>query len=292
MSAWRRWSALAVVLAAGPVLGGCASMGGGPGRLYSLADELTQARADLEGLKAQYDIAPGAFVRNEIIGRRMYIIDVEYSEYEAALTTERQQIGFASSVVQTGLSTAGALVVPATTTKILSGLAAAVGATKGFYDSEVIIAKTLQIAQKQMRANRDKVASLILTKMAKDAVDYPLSAALSDLESYYRAGTLTAGLVEASSTVSEEAASAESQRNIASADLIRTRWVRDAASDALLGYLYHAGPGILDRAHFAELEGILRNQMGSRARLGTIIEGEHGAALRLELARRKGLIAR
>jgi hypothetical protein len=132
MSAWRRWSALAVVLAAAPVLGGCASMGGGPGRLYSLADELTQARADLEGLKAQYDIAPGAFVRNEIIGRRMYIIDVEYSEYEAALTTERQQIGFASSVVQTGLSTAGALVVPATTTKILSGLAAAVGATKGF----------------------------------------------------------------------------------------------------------------------------------------------------------------
>src|SRR4051812_26505615 len=81
---------------------GCKTVEGGPDRLYPVADEVAQARGLLEGidgLVARYysvdSLSPAAdaqrmYFRNEIIARRMYIIDVEYSEYETALTSERQ----------------------------------------------------------------------------------------------------------------------------------------------------------------------------------------------------------
>jgi hypothetical protein len=190
MSAWRH----CVVLLAALVVSGCSGVNN-PERFYPAAAELDALKDSDETLIRDYRAAINArsaliaqALRNEIIAQRMYAIDVHYTQYEAALTSERQQIGFASSVVQTGLSTAGALVTPAQTTRILSGLAAAVGATKGFYDSEVIIAKTLQIAQSQMRASRDKIKEQILRKMALNVIDYPLYLAMSDLETLRRAG--------------------------------------------------------------------------------------------------------
>lgn len=198
-------SAVLMILAIG--VGACASVDGGPQRLYSVSEEVSGTRSQLEGtetakglLKLYYDAQTDSarmFYRNEIIASRMYVIDVEYSAYEAALTSERQKFAFASSVTGQGLSTAGALFSPAGTTKILSGLSGAVGATKGYYDSDIVIAKTIQIAEGQMRAQRDIVAQRILKRRGESSTTYPLFAAMSDLEDYYRAGTLNSGLIQA-----------------------------------------------------------------------------------------------
>jgi hypothetical protein len=48
-------------------------------------------------------------LRNEIIARRMYIIDVEYSEYEADLPSERQKFGFATTAAAAGLGIAASM---------------------------------------------------------------------------------------------------------------------------------------------------------------------------------------
>jgi hypothetical protein len=184
------------------VLAGCQTVKGGPDRLYSIDEEKLDARDDvlpraLAGYNSARSDAERIFYRNEYIARRMYIIDVAYTEYETALTRERQEFGFATSVVAQGLSTAGAVFTPVNTVRTLSALSSAVGASKGFYDSDLLLTKTVQIAQGHMRAQRDRVARTILFQKAKSSLDYPISAALHDLEDYYRAGTITAGLIEA-----------------------------------------------------------------------------------------------
>ena len=61
----------------------------------------------------------------------------------------------------------------------------------------------MQNVQTQMRANRNDQAALIYANMQCPIERYPVGMALSDLESYYRAGTLTSGLVNLSRTVTK-----------------------------------------------------------------------------------------
>ena len=46
-------------------------------------------------------------------------------------------------------------------------------------------------------AQRDTVAKTILQRITQPTSTYPLAVALSDLEDYYRAGTMNTGLIEA-----------------------------------------------------------------------------------------------
>lgn len=66
------------------------------------------------------------------------------------------------------------------------------------------MAQTMRIIQKQMRASRAKIAEHISGRMALGVNDYPLASALSDVEDYYRAGTLTTGIIDASTNIGEE----------------------------------------------------------------------------------------
>jgi hypothetical protein len=59
----------------------------------------------------------------------------------------------------------------------------------------------MRTIQKQMRASRNIVATSIAAKMAQNVTDYPLWSALSDVEDYYTAGTLTTGVIDTSTTV-------------------------------------------------------------------------------------------
>jgi hypothetical protein len=150
----------------------------------------------------------------------MYAIDVQYTQYENALTRESQEIGFGALTSATGLSTAATLVVPAATKTILSAAATGVLATKGHYESEVLIAQTIRTIQKQMRSSRNGIATSISGKMAQSVADYPLWAALSDVEDYYNAGTLTTGVIDVSTTVGiQETETKAKRQDVAQAPL-------------------------------------------------------------------------
>jgi hypothetical protein len=56
-----------------------------------------------------------------------------------------------------------------------------------------------------MEARRSDISARILKGMKLSTVDYPLAAALSDLEAYYRAGTFTGGLLATSQVVAADA---------------------------------------------------------------------------------------
>ena len=195
--------AFAVALA----LSGCIPSTHPPERLYPISYEMDLIRTSQGDLASQYS---GAFlsspaqaklIRNEIIAQRMYAIDVQYTLYENALTRETQEVGFGALSTAEGLSTAATLVVPAATKTILSAAATGVLAIKGHYDSEVLLAQSMRTIQKQMRASRNLIAAGISAKLVQSVADYPLSTALSDLEEYYAAGTLTTGVIDTSTTV-------------------------------------------------------------------------------------------
>jgi hypothetical protein len=182
-----RWPAVVACALAGLFLSGCKTIEGGPDRLYSIPEEVAQARGLLDvaaptgvpGLIERYytvgtDDAQRMFLRNEIIARRMYIIDVEYSEYEASLTSERQKFGFLTTAAASALGIAATLTTPLRSAQLVSGAGAAVLGARGAYDSEVVIAKTLQIVQGYMRAARDTVAARqILPRVSESTITYP-----------------------------------------------------------------------------------------------------------------------
>ncbi len=150
----------------------------------------------------------------------MYAIDVQYTQYENALTREGQEIGFGALTAATGLSTAATLVVANATKTILSAAATGVLATKGHYESEILIAQTIRTIQKQMRSSRNGIATSISGKMAQSVADYPLWAALSDVEDYYNAGTLTTGVIDLSTTAgNQETVTKEKKQEVTQAPL-------------------------------------------------------------------------
>jgi hypothetical protein len=203
----RLWGVVGAALLAA----GCTPSLNNPERLTPVTVEMTNLTASQAALVDEYYAAlrrstfeRARIIRNEIIAQRMYAVDVQYSQYEASLTRESQQVGFAAVTTAEGLTTASTLVVPAATKSILSALATAVLATRGHYNSEILLAQTMRTIQKQMRASRAKVATQISARMAQSVADYPLSEALGEVEEYYRAGTLTSGLIDTSTTVGIE----------------------------------------------------------------------------------------
>src|SRR5262249_33503931 len=143
------------------------------------------------------------------IAARMYAIDINYTSYEAALTQERQGLGFASTAATIGLATASTLATHTATKDVLTGAAGAITGARAAYNDEILLAHSLQWIQTQMRTQRTLVSERILRNMKTSTIDYPLAAALRDLEDYYRAGTLTGGVLGTTQTLGAEATSVE-----------------------------------------------------------------------------------
>lgn len=277
-----QWLRFGILAALSTVVVGCKTIEGGPDRLFSVSEEVTAARSTVIYLSGLYYADPPPSdvelirLRNEIISRRMYIIDVEYSEYEAALTSERQKFGFATAVASNTLGLAGGLTTPVRSAQLLSGIGTAVGATRGFYDSEIVIAKTIEIAQGQMRALRDTKAKTIQAKTTLPIATYPLSSAMHDLEDLYRAGTLTAGLVKALG----EAGTAAQVAAISKDSIYVGTYARDNTSDLLQSYISRGGKA--NTARIRLLNGLLL-ELGYKVDVRTIIDAAESAPIRKQL---------
>ncbi|MCG5249061.1 hypothetical protein [Methylorubrum extorquens] len=134
-------------------------------------------------------------IRNQIVLSRLYGIDISYSEFEAQLTRERQAGSFATSTTILALTTAATAVGATETKTALSAIAAVLAGGREQFDKEVLLDRTVSLLQTQMQAERKRVKSRIVQNLELNTQIYPLELALSDLESYYRAGTITGALV-------------------------------------------------------------------------------------------------
>lgn len=201
----RRSGLSAAIVVAGAV-SACVPTTRTPDRLYPILYEMETIQSRSARLEADYyaldtSAEQAKRIRNEIVAQRMYAIDIQYTQYEAALTRESQEVGFAALTAAGGLTTASTLVASAATKTVLSAVATAVLGTKSHYESEILLAQTIRTIQKQMRASRNFIAANIAGRINQSAFEYPLAAALSDVEDYYNAGTLTTGVIDTSTTV-------------------------------------------------------------------------------------------
>lgn len=231
---WRHQSArVAVFLTLGGLVSGCASFEGGPPRLYAVADETAIIRNQL----AEFNLAEFSRLneasrrqqRNDWIGARMYAVDLNYTAYESNLTRERQGVGLGATLATLGLTTASTLATHIATKDTLTAVAGVVTGARAAYNDEVLIAHSIQWIQSQMRAQRARVAQRILLGMRMSTQDYPLPAALSDLEEYYRAGTFTGGIISTGETVAVDARLSEQLK----ADRVELAFVATPAGRAL-----------------------------------------------------------
>jgi F0F1-type ATP synthase membrane subunit c/vacuolar-type H+-ATPase subunit K len=152
----------------------------------------------------------------------MYAIDLAYSQYEASLTHERQDVSFIADVTNIGLTGTASLVGVAETKAILAGIAAGLTGVKSSYTNDILFSKTVEVLQTQMRANRAEVATRIIGNLKKPTGVYPIQFALSDLEDYYRAGTLSGAMIAVGATVSAKELVAEQTKAQAIAATIIT----------------------------------------------------------------------
>lgn len=152
-------------------------------------------------------------MRNEFITGRMYAIDIEYTAYENSLSKESQDEGFAAAVANAALTGTAALVPVAHTARMLSGIAAGATTVDQAYNKQYLLNKAVQILQGQMRAKRSEIATEIIARLKSPVVDYPLGMAMSDLEEYYRAGTLSGALIDVSTAVGTQASISKESKN-------------------------------------------------------------------------------
>jgi hypothetical protein len=184
---------------------GCASMKT-PDRLYSADTEMGAIRADVDAETAELKTLTKSAARrkrNEIIAARKYAIDLQYSQYEAALTHESQAVDFASQAATIALHTTADYIPVEHTARMLNGIGTGVTATNLAYSDKILRVKLIENLQASMRIARHDKAAAIYANMHCSIKSYPMAMALSDLEAYYRAGTVPAGLIKLNQTIAK-----------------------------------------------------------------------------------------
>lgn len=239
---WRALARSTAVFLLSALLGGCLPSLTEPERLYPATTEVAVIRSD-SGTPdfqrfAQLSASQKVLYRNAIVDERMYAIDLSYYAYEANLTRERQEADFAAASSNIGLTAASVLAGPVMTKNILTGAAGAITGVNAAYDDKVLLNKTIQVLQVQMRAERNRIATKIYKSMKLSAADYTLGMAMSDVEDYYRAGTVPGALIDVSNTVSDEANSAKAAKNSLT---ISHGFAADSVAAILQAYVYPNG---------------------------------------------------
>jgi hypothetical protein len=154
--------------------------------------------------------------RNTFISLRMYSIDIEYSKYEARLTAETEGTNLAGELVNLGLTGTASVIPAGETTKVLSAAATAVTGANAAINKDLLLSQTIQSLQTQMRADRSAQAAKMIASMQCSITDYPIGLALSDLEEYYRSGTIASAQVNLNKTVNAAETNAKAKKDAAS----------------------------------------------------------------------------
>jgi hypothetical protein len=147
-------------------------------------------------------------LRNNIINEMLLITNHYYHVYEGNMIAGKARNNFYTGALRSSLETAGALITVANTTKILSGLAALTGTLQESANQEFYFDNTIDALITQMRADRTKAVIPLLTKQDADYDKYSIEAAILDINTYYRAGTIASAIISIS-----ESASAEHDQN-------------------------------------------------------------------------------
>jgi hypothetical protein len=188
---------------------GCVTVSSGPDRIFDATAELPSlmAYANVPGNQADKQS------RNTFVAARMYAIDIEYSAYFERLLKEKQLGSSALDATLLGLTAATTIVHGEAVKTTLAAISTAVAGAKTDIDQDIYMAQTLQILMNTMEAQRLAIRNRIDGNMKLAASDYTAWRALTDLDDYYRAGTMAGALNYLASTTGSNAQAQKDLQN-------------------------------------------------------------------------------
>ncbi len=133
--------------------------------------------------------------RNVVINDLLFIINHNYNGYEGNFLAGKAKFDFYSGATRSAFET-GATLIDATGVKtVLSALAAFTGSTQTLANEAFYYEQTGPALINAMRADRKNALVSILAGMKSEYTDYPLTAAMNDLDAYFRSGTIASAVV-------------------------------------------------------------------------------------------------
>jgi hypothetical protein len=180
------------------MLGGCVALEDGPERVFPVKDQVAFVQANQQPMSVPIPIGDAKqdqAARNYFVTERVYLIDLEFSPYFARLTTQNQAGNLAGDLALLGLTFSSTVLASAATKTVLSAAATAVTGARTAIDQDVLLSKTVQILLLQMETSRNLIRARIEGNLQACSIsEYTVWQALTDLEDYYRAGTLPGAL--------------------------------------------------------------------------------------------------
>ena len=131
--------------------------------------------------------------RDAVIGARLEIIDQNFQTFKNELYAETSGVNLATDLAALGLTGAAAVASSGASRALAAAATGVIGAGTAF-NKDALYQKTLPAIFAQMEANRSGVLVRIRGAQTRNATDYPLSLALTDIAAYERAGTLESGI--------------------------------------------------------------------------------------------------
>ncbi|MDG1207909.1 MAG: hypothetical protein P8Q48_25420 [Paracoccaceae bacterium] len=220
-----------------------------------LANLIVSTTLEASRIKAPVEGGTTKRQRNEIIFARMAEIDALYFEYERALSTEPREYNFALALAGLAIGGAGSIASEGAS-QILSAASAGLTGARDAFQKEVLIERTTQAFVSQMRAARDLEKQNILLKLTASSETYPLQAAVSDLESYRQAGTLTGALSGIADSAAENERVQRDKANEVEASILKANFGQNEASDRISKYLNAEGNPANKTARFDKVRAV------------------------------------
>lgn len=220
-------------------LTGCsAALDGFPSRSTIPAEDLKELKVYLGVEKvneyvAEKDPKERLTLRNEIVNARIHAIDVHFGQFEEALHQQGIGIGIGTDWVVLALTGATATIGGESAKAALGAASTGILGAKSSFDKHALFEKSVPAVMAQMIASRKEVLLTLRTGLQQEDSAYSLFQALSDLEDYYRAGTIPGSLVGIAKDAGEKAAIAEEKLQ----QVVSGSFTEDAAGAILYRYL-------------------------------------------------------
>lgn len=224
---------------------GCRSAQGYPKRPFDLEAEFKMLKPyHAVDILTVHDAKPAAEKkahRNEVVNARIRAIDLRFGEFAQNLSRENNWTTLGLEWAVLGLSGAGTLVADAGTKSTLAALSGGFTGAKGSIDKNLFFNKTMPALLTQMEANRKVILTRIRTNLRDmDPADYPLTAALIDLDDYYNAGTLPGAIMSLTAESGRAASEAGEELN----RVMTSQFLEDEAGRVLEAFLKPDGENV------------------------------------------------
>jgi hypothetical protein len=176
-------------------LGGCVALSDGPERVYTVNDQVSYMRENWPIPVPTPADAASQGGRNSFVTGRMYLIDLEFNPYFARLTTQAEAGNLAGDTAIVATTFLATVLASSATKTALSAAATGLASVRTDISQDVLLSHTIQLLQLQMETSRNHIRARIQQNLqACSLTEYTVWQALSDVEDYYRAGTLSGAL--------------------------------------------------------------------------------------------------